>query len=257
VKNSSKHLLVPISGTNNSQFDIICFPHAGGSASTFRGWAEFIPPDISCVAVQLPGREARFTEKPLTDLDEAIKMIGEALAVRNSSNARQMVFYGHSFGALLAFETTRWLMEQGQVTPVSLVVAARRAPDKALNRTPLHVLNHDEFVVEIEAIGGVPKGILANEKLVRFFLKTLRSDIAMNDTYVLKNAQAVECPITAMCGLDDPLAGPSDMVGWHHFSNSASSRVVVFEGGHFFPEQHLSQLISVLVGLFGPECVIE
>jgi hypothetical protein len=59
---------------------VICFPHGAGGPAAFRDWPDLLPPDLEPLAVQLPGREARTDEPPVTSLDTAVTAIVEARA---------------------------------------------------------------------------------------------------------------------------------------------------------------------------------
>ena len=50
----------------NPRVRLLCFPHAGGAASFFRSWAEFVPDGVEAVAVRYPGREDRLFD-PMAD----------------------------------------------------------------------------------------------------------------------------------------------------------------------------------------------
>ena len=54
---------------------LICFPYAGGGASTFSLWPRALPSHVELCAVQLPGREERLSETPLTDCLDAAEQL--------------------------------------------------------------------------------------------------------------------------------------------------------------------------------------
>jgi pyochelin biosynthetic protein PchC len=47
---------------------LVCFPHAGGSASAYRTWPEGLPSDVAVLAVRYPGREDRLLDPFPPDL---------------------------------------------------------------------------------------------------------------------------------------------------------------------------------------------
>src|ERR1700733_12636953 len=83
---------------------LFCLPHAGGGAGLFRGWPASLSPAVEVRGVQPPGRESRISEKPFTRLEPLVAALTDVLA---ASIDRPYILYGHSMGALLAFELTR------------------------------------------------------------------------------------------------------------------------------------------------------
>src|SRR5690349_1497771 len=112
----------PTSGPR--RFKLFCFPYAGGGASIFRSWQADTVPSIRILPVRLRGRESRIFEPPLESVPELAEAIASEIAPAIES---PFVFFGYSFGALLAFETTRLLRRQG-IGPDRLIVASLKAP---------------------------------------------------------------------------------------------------------------------------------
>ena len=102
-----------------------CFPHAGGAASVFRGWPQYTGGELEIYAAQLPGRATRQSEPPITDFDAltdaAVRDILPLLG-------RPFVLFGHSMGALVAFEAAHRLRELNLEPPVHLFVSGEPAP---------------------------------------------------------------------------------------------------------------------------------
>src|SRR2546423_1073197 len=86
----------------HARMRLFCFPHAGAGALSFRRWVELLPQEIELCAIQLPGREDRFREPPFTDVDALVLALRQVLYPYELS--RRFAFYGHSMGALVAYE---------------------------------------------------------------------------------------------------------------------------------------------------------
>ncbi|NTX54583.1 thioesterase II family protein, partial [Myxococcus sp. CA039A] len=93
---------------------VFCLPHAGGSASLFRTWQAELGQDIEVCPVQLPGRENRLREPPLRELPRVVDFLVDVVARHGD---KPFALFGHSMGALLAYELTRALRERGLPTP--------------------------------------------------------------------------------------------------------------------------------------------
>src|SRR4051812_48675230 len=95
---------------------LLCFPHAGASASAYRAWTDQVPPWLDVWSLQLPGRGARFTEPAFERLLPLVASIADAFG---KSDDLPFAFFGHSMGALLAFETARRLRAEKRDCPVA------------------------------------------------------------------------------------------------------------------------------------------
>jgi len=209
---------------------LFCFPYAGGSASMFRSWAEEAPPEVEVCAIQPPGRENRWREPRLTVLPEFLLSLAQSILPHLKL---PFAFFGHSLGALIAFELARLLRRQGDPQPLCLFVSGRRAPHLPDPRPSTHQLPDGEFIDSIRRLGGTPEELLQNSEVTQLFLPTLRADFALNETYTYRVDEPLECPIFAFGGAEDPEAGRDEVAAWDaHTSASFSTRM--FPGDHFF-----------------------
>jgi len=116
---------------------LYCFHHAGGGAATYRAWPELVGSDVEIAAVRLPGRENRFAEPRFRRMADVIAALHGPLS---ASLDRPFAFFGHSLGALVAFETARVLHRAGGPGPVHLFAAASPAPGHGGRGDPLYAL---------------------------------------------------------------------------------------------------------------------
>jgi pimeloyl-ACP methyl ester carboxylesterase len=117
--------ICPPGGSPRARLRLFCVPHAGGGASLFRHWQSGLPEDLEVCGIQLPGRENRSRETPLSDLASIVRGLGQALHPIALSGP--FVLFGHSMGALIAFELVRWLQEHRRIRPVHLIVSGCNA----------------------------------------------------------------------------------------------------------------------------------
>ncbi|WP_308258698.1 thioesterase II family protein [Saccharothrix obliqua] len=221
---------------------LVCFPYAGGGSSAYAGWPRHLDGRVEVVAVQLPGREARLMRPAFTDLDALVPAVGEALEPYRD---RPLAFFGHSMGALLAFELARWSRARGQDGPVRLFVSARPAPH--LRATPPPGLSEPDDVVltRLARLGGTPPELLADRRLMSLLLPTLRADFAVVRGYRYRPDPPLPCPVTACGGVDDPEVGRADLAAWAgHTASSFDLRM--FPGGHFYLRDSAAALLRVV-----------
>src|SRR4051794_20676020 len=101
---------------------LFCFPYAGAGASVYRGWKRRPPASIHVCPIQLPGREERIREPPFTNMDALCAALLPELAPYLDM---PVALFGHSMGALIAYQAATRLRNQG-CEPVHLLVSGQR-----------------------------------------------------------------------------------------------------------------------------------
>lgn len=148
---------------------LICFPHAGGSASFYSPLFRALPPTVDVAGIQYPGRQDRWHEKPIGDVDELADRI--AVELEPWTNL-PIALFGHSLGATLAFEVARRLERDGTV-PVALFASGRRAPSRHRNER-VHLGSDRDLLAQIKRLHGTDGQVLENEEIVRMIMPALR-----------------------------------------------------------------------------------
>lgn len=226
---------------------VFCFPYAGGGPAAFRPWVRDLPHDVEIAIVQLPGRESRWRDPLHRGLDDIVPALGEAMRPLLSE---PFVFFGHSLGAMIAFELSRWLRRQQLPMPQQLVCSAHRAPHLPNRHELLAHLPDDAFVRAVnERYGGVPAAILENRELLQLMLPSLRADVTVFESYRYREEMPLAIPLTALGGLTDTAVTQDEIEGWARHS-SAGFRTRMFEGDHFFVQGQRSELLASLLGSF-------
>jgi len=198
---------------------VFVFHHAGGSASSYQLGKHF-PADVEVCAVQLPGRESRFTERPVTAMDQVVDELTAAIRAD-----LPFAFFGHSMGALIAFEVARQLAADG---PDHVFASAHRAPHLA-DPTVLHGLDDDALADRLAATNPA----LADPELREIFLPILRADLTLCETYVHTPGEPLSCPITVFGGREDDIVTEAELRAWRQHT-SAGFALRTFPGGHFY-----------------------
>jgi medium-chain acyl-[acyl-carrier-protein] hydrolase len=221
---------------------VFCFHFAGGSASQFRPWDGMISNEIEILGVQLPGREARYHEPPMRDLAALIKVLGPALT---SYIDRPFALFGHSLGALIAFEFARWLRRNSHPAPSGLFVASQPAPQLPRTYAPTHDLPEAELLDVLRMYGGTTESVLTNSQVMQIFLPTIRADLEMNRMYEYAPDAPLACTIDAFCGEADPICSEHAILAWKEQALSRF-RCHFFPGGHFFFQKQPNLILSSL-----------
>ena len=209
---------------------LFCLPFAGGGAAAYSRWIGRILAGIDLARVNLPGREARLREPLFTHLPPLVETLVKELVLWID---RPFALYGHSMGALLAFELARELRRRHGMLPAHLFVSGYRAPQLPPPEPPFSHLPDAEFIDRLRQYGGIPDLVVQNEELMDIFLPILRADFKMMEGYTYSEEPPLECPLTAFGGLSDPKIDREKIIAWNiHTSMRFSAHF--FPGGHFF-----------------------
>lgn len=219
-------------GTNGAaRRRLVCLPYAGGGAPTFRQWPLDLPDDVEVLGVQVPGREPPFRQRPLESIDE---MVAAVLPAVRMLDDLPFAIFGHSMGALVAYEVTLALEAAGEPSPTHLFVSGRRAPDAPMESEPIHHLPDEEFLDEMhERYNAVPDAVRREAELLALLLPVLRADVRAYETYRPSSPRTVACPVHVFGGRDDRHPPPERLGQWQDVAER-QVRVRVFDGGHFY-----------------------
>lgn len=214
---------------------LFCFSYAGGGAAVYRPWALTLPPSVDVAAVVLPGRESRLREAQLRRMSDLLAALVPALEPHLD---RPFAFFGHSMGALVAYELARTLQQHGRPVPHRLLLSGRRAPHLPEPEPPIHHLDDDAFVTAIQRrYNGIPPEVLQHRELLELLLPSLRADMAVIETHrpyeSARPPVQFAGPISVFGGQDDTRATRQELEGWQAHTRE---RLVLrqFPGGHFY-----------------------
>ncbi|MFN0165014.1 MAG: thioesterase II family protein [Bryobacteraceae bacterium] len=222
---------------------MFCFPYAGGGASIFRHWTAELPADLEVCAVSLPGREDRWNEQPYRHLGPLIEAMTGAFG---SFLDAPFAFFGHSMGALIAFELARQLRRSYRTIPVRLFVSAARAPHQPDAEPPIHHLPEPLFLKRLRHYQGVPGEVWDNPEYMKLVLPTIRADFSICETYRYYAEYPLECPISAFGADQDRKVRRQDVIGWRN-ETQGGFQVRIFPGDHFFLKNSRKGLLEAIV----------
>ncbi|MET0415217.1 MAG: alpha/beta fold hydrolase [Actinoplanes sp.] len=215
---------------------LICFPHAGGSATYFAPLAKAFPAAIDVVSVQYPGRQDRRTEPGLESIGE---LADAALDAVRSCADRPVALLGHSMGALVAFEVAGRLEKDG--VPVdALFASGRRAP--STYRDELGLFTDDNSLIdELRKLRGTDPELLEDPEIQRMILPALRSDYRAVGTYRWTAGIPLAAPIHVHVGQGDPRVSAAEAHAWSTHT-SGEFTVSTYPGGHFYLNTQVAEV---------------
>ena len=235
-------LSAPTSGAR-----LLCLPYAGGRADGYRRWSGDLVGIAEVWAADLPGRHRRTAEPLVTDPEAVVAAISTSA---QGLLDRPLAVFGHSMGALLAFEVVREL-ERRDRDVLALIVSGCAAPHLRATRTQRGPRTDAELVAQLRSWGGTPAELLEDPDLMALALRPLRADLALCDRY-RPGPGGVEARMTALAGTDDVVATLPEVEAWAGYSTRWRG-VHVIAGGHFFVHAAGRAVVDVVAGALRPE----
>jgi surfactin synthase thioesterase subunit len=214
----------------HARLRLFCFHYAGATASIFRSWRDGLPDWVEVVAVQLPGREYRLAEPLLEHSQPIVEALADSMPPLLDL---PFVFFGHSMGALIAFDLARALRERGYGEPALFIASGRNSPRYIWRDAGIQTLPDDVFIAAVCDYNGTPQALVAEPDLRDLWLPRLRADLTISATYRYTEAASLTCPMLVLHGTDDGLVGDAELKAWRD-ETIGPVRYVQYPGNHFF-----------------------
>jgi surfactin synthase thioesterase subunit len=215
---------------------LYCFPHAGGSPGEYVRWSARLP-TVEVWGVQAPGRGSRLIEPAFTGVRELAAALADEVRF-----AAPFGFFGHSLGALVAYETALALRTAGRPLPGCLVVSACTAPRLLSRRVTADHTDNGE-VAGLAAT--LPAAVRADPELLAPTLATLCADLNAFATYRPASAEPLPCPLIALGGVDDEIT-EAELSAWRDCT-SGPFRLRLLPGGHFYLREERDALLDIII----------
>jgi medium-chain acyl-[acyl-carrier-protein] hydrolase len=224
---------------------LFCFPYAGAGAGVFHSWRSLLDGnDLDLCCVQLPGRETRFRETPITAMDDLVGHICDSIAPYFDL---PFSLFGHSMGTLISFEVTRELARRGQRAPQWLLMSGACPPHRRPVES-LHTLPTDEFLDALaQRYQALPREVLADKDLLDVIVPILRADFELLERYRYRPGEPLSVNIAVFGGRQDRAVPPFELQRWTDLTAYPSAfRTTFFEGDHFYLNHQRRHLVAAV-----------
>lgn len=231
-----------------ARFNLVCLPHAGGSASFYRDWGRGLPPEVEAHVVQYPGREERLGDACVESMSTLADEVAEAI---RPLFGRPLILFGHSMGAVLAYEVVRRCEARG-LAPELFIASGSPAPHLLTPKT-LHLEDDEALVAELRRYETNSRSaVLDDPELREMLLPMIRADYKVIETYRLPAPVPVRAPVVVFRAVDDPDVDEKGALGWREVAGSGEVRhAQVFEGDHFYLREHQDRVLAAIASLVG------
>jgi surfactin synthase thioesterase subunit len=221
---------------------LLCIPYAGGNASLYRNWQEQLGPRVNVQAVQLPGRATRISDPPHTNISVLVEEISNEMD--KILNGRFAVF-GHSMGALIAFELARFRRSRSLSQPENLILSGCPSPRcRELSARATHTLEDNDFIEKLREYNGTPPDVLAHAEMMKIMLPTIRADFELVHNYNPLKQPPLDIPITLLAGRSDSLS-KEKILPWQE-ETMHPTKLHMLDGDHFFINDSFSEVMKIV-----------
>ena len=220
---------------------LFCLPFPGAAASGFLPWSDLLPQEVELCALQLPGREDRFLEPLTTSFSFVVEEFLGAMAPYTTD--LPFGLFGHSGGALLAFELARQLGAAKLPEPAVLFLSGESPADAPRQVGRSQLLPDTEFMAWLADRGGLAPEVAENAELMDLLLPVLRADFAWYEAYEYEPGPPLPFPVTAFAGRADPVVDVKTVAGWRTHTTERFELLPI-DGAHFFIWDNRGQVVS-------------
>jgi medium-chain acyl-[acyl-carrier-protein] hydrolase len=210
---------------------LFLFPYAGAGPAAFSKWSAELPDNMEVWIAHYPGRGSRYNEPQIKQI---ITLAENCLPALQILLDKPFAFFGHSMGALVAFELTRHLQNNSLSQPTVLFVSGCGAPHLLDPHPPIHALPDAEFLKALKQLNGIPSELLQIPDAMELLLPSLHADFEAVESYhYISDDLPLDCPIVAFGGLNDPRVSRERIAGWD-LQTGSNFKSQYFPGDHFF-----------------------
>jgi len=232
--------------TTHDTTKLICLPYAGAGASFYRPWTALAGDALEIVPLQLPGRERLIDEEPYRDAHQAVDgLLAQLREQLGDGDGHQVALFGHSLGAVLAYELAHRLVEEPGVELRHVFVSGSPEPARGRERRATG-LSDEEFLARVGDFAGYHHPALDDPEMREMILPALRADVEMHESYEPSTDSPLDAPLTVVRGEDDDLVGYDDAESWSKVAGRDFEHVEV-PGGHMYLTDAAPALVRLVV----------
>lgn len=227
-----------VKGTEHYPIRLVCFHYAGGNAQSFYNLSLKCRNTHELILVELPGRGRRFREALISSFSNLVQIL---LRDYQTIEPKRTIFYGHSLGALIAYEIAK--NSSSISRPERLILSSRSSPVNFPIHYGLPDLDDKSLAHYLRSLNGTDERILENKELMKILLPVIRSDLSLIYNYEHEHDRSFDLDIEVICGINDDYCSYEACLAWEAVTSGQFSLTMI-EGGHFSPLEDLSILIN-------------
>lgn len=238
---SGRHPARIVAGRGACRGATVVFPHAGATAASYRRLATALAAGGDTFIVQYPRRAERLSEPAAETVRD---LVYDLFGAGPWHQVAPLRLFGHSMGAVVAFEFAR-IAEQRGVTVQKLWVSAGPAPSTVAGLPELPT-SDEELLADLVDLGGTDPRLLADEEFAGLLTNAARCDYQAFNSYRCGATVRIRADIHAVGGRHDRRVDAHSLRRWANHTHGAFT-LSFFDGGHFYVNEHIDVLANRVI----------
>ncbi len=222
---------------------IFCFPYAGGVSSIiYAKWKLRLKNSFEIIPVNMPGRDYQIKEDQFDSIDEVVNLLLKDL---KKELTEPYAFWGHSMGAIIAYELSRKLQEEELNLPDHIFLTGKKPLHIESKSEAIHYADDEVFIKKIYEMNGTRPEVFEHPELRELFLPMLRKDFKLVHEYHHDSSRSkLQVPLTAIMGSKEKITD-LEKIRWHELT-SEKATIYTLEGDHFFLDQNEDEIEEII-----------
>ncbi|MFB7304402.1 thioesterase II family protein [Heyndrickxia sporothermodurans] len=221
---------------------IFCIPYAGSSAAIYNHWNKEVEQGWEIIPVELSGRGSRFGESLYNNIEDTVEDIYKRIGNYLFEN---YIIYGHSMGALIAYELTKKIHQNHAPSPRHIIFSGCVPPNK-FQLAGIDLNSDDQIKQKLLSLGGTSSQVIENPEHISVFLPILRADFHLLQQYVYQRKDHLLTEdISVFYGKNDNNVSIKDVRKWDVMT-SGKTYYHTFEGDHFFLNSKTNEVMDCI-----------
>lgn len=231
---------------------LFCIPHAGGMATHFVKWNQYLDGRIELHPLELAGRGLRVKQELYRDMNEAAEDMFRLIS--NQIDDSPYAIFGHSLGCWITYELYFKLSRSGFKKPVRIFFSGNHAPYADKPKTDYYLLSDEDLLSTIKGMGGTTEEVLYNKEMVDYIIPIIRNDFRIAEQYNYhEKCEKIDVDITVMAGKNDSEVTASDLLKWKKCAQ-INCNIHQLRGGHFYIFEDMEQTASIINNSLSAYC---
>ncbi|PML45366.1 hypothetical protein BCT76_17970 [Vibrio tasmaniensis] len=145
------------------------------------------------------------------------------------------VFFGHSLGAWVAYETAYRLWTDLRITPNHLFISAAKAPSRIQSTNRIRGMETQGLLDYFSNVEEIPIKIRRNHMMLRIYVPMLRADYILAEEYSRNSFSKFPISLSVLLGTNDSTITDEEGTEWYAISSKRPKKqLLFFEGDHLF-----------------------
>lgn len=219
---------------------IFILPFAGSSVKYYNKWITYFNENIQVELIEMAGRGTRKADTKYNNFDEAASDLFKI--IKNKVNTENFYIFGHSLGAILAYEISLKFQNEELNLPKKLFLSGRTSPQYRFHENK-ESLSSDDIINELQMLGVEDITIYKHPRAGKYYMSLLKSDYNLVNTYCKSETILKKVDGSIFYGIADPFS--VDIDSWQDYFEK-NLDIYSFSGSHFYINDNFRNIIEII-----------